>query len=155
MKSLITYITEKMVYTKANAFKYFPTTNKELKNIIDKLVDEQSTEDIINLNSIDTSEIIDMSNLFNGMDGLLKIDISKWDVSKVKNMNSMFKGCVNIKQIIGIESWDVSNVENMQDMFRDCELFNQDISKWDISNVRNNSCMFFYCDIEEKYKPKF
>ena len=112
-------------------------------------------EDIINLNSIDTSEIIDMSNLFNGMEGLLKIDISDWDVSKVKNMNSMFNGCINLEKIVGIEDWNVSKVENMQDMFRSCEAFNQDLSKWDVFNVWNTSCMFFYCPIEEKNKPKF
>ena len=160
MKDLNTYINEKLKIRKSSvssheSYKYFPTTNKELKNIIDKLVDEQSMEDIINLNSIDTSEIIDMSNLFNGAEGLLKIDISSWDVYKVKNMDSMFKGCVNLEKIVGIEDLDVSNVENMQDMFRNCEAFNQDLSKWDVSNVWNKSNMFFYCDIEEKYKPKF
>lgn len=160
MKSITTYINEKLKIRKSSvssyeSYKYFPTTNKELKNIIDKLVDEQSMEDVINLNSIDTSEIIDMSNLFNGAEGVLKIDISGWDVYKVKNMDSMFKGCVNLEKIVGIEDWDVSNVENMQDMFRDCEAFNQDLSKWDVSNVWNKSNMFFYCDIEEKYKPKF
>ena len=161
MKSLTTYITEKMTYTKNTAskskseYKYFPKTKEELKDIINKLVDEQSMEDIINLNSIDTSKITDMSNLFEKFEGLIKIDLSDWDVSNVETMEDMFKGCVNLEKIIGIENWDVSNVTNMLQMFYDCELFNQDISKWDVSKVTNTSCMFFYCEIEEKYKPKF
>ena len=158
MKSLTTYITEKMIHTKDNSkqvYDYHPETNEELKDIIEKLVDEQSMEDIINLNSIDTSKITDMSDLFEDMEGLIKIDMSGWDVSKVEDMGSMFKGCINLEKIIGIEDWDVSNVTNMLQMFYDCELFNQDISKWDVSKVTNTSCMFFYCEIEEKYKPKF
>jgi surface protein len=158
MKSINNYINEKLVLSRNSKFidkQYFPSTNKELKNIINKLVDEQSMEDVINLNSIDTSEIIDMRSIFEGFEGIIKIDVSDWDVHKVKNMDSMFKGCVNLEKIVGIEDFDVSNVENMQDMFRDCEAFNQNLSKWDVSNVWNKSNMFFYCEIEEKYKPKF
>ena len=147
MKSITTYITEKMVYNKSTASKYnyHPKTKEELKDIIDKLVDEQSIEDVIDLNSIDTSEITDMSGLFHNFEGIVKIDVSKWDVSNVENMDSMFKGCINLEEIIGIEKWDVSNVENMEDMFYKCELFNQDISKWNMSKVTNISGMFYRC----------
>lgn len=149
MKSLATYITEKMIYTKSNTnnikYDYHPETKEELKDIIDKLVDEQSMEDVIDLNSIDTSEITDMSGLFHKFEGILKIDVSKWDVSNVENTDSMFKGCINLEEIIGIEKWDVSNVENMEDMFYECKLFNQDISKWNMSKVTNISGMFYCC----------
>jgi surface protein len=160
MKSLQEIILEKLKIRKSSissheSYKYFPTTINELRNIIEKLADEQSMKDVINLNSIDTSEITDMTYLFNSMEGLLKIDVSDWDVSNVTSMNNMFRSCVNLEKIIGIEDWDVSNVKNMQDMFRGCEAFNQDLSKWDVSKVTNKSCMFFYCPIEEKYKPKF
>ena len=149
MKSLTTYITEKMIYTKSNTnnikYDYHPETKEELKDIIDKLVDEQSMEDVIDLNSIDTSEITDMSGLFRKFEGILKIDVSKWDVSNVENMDSMFIGCINLEEIIGIEKWDVSNVEDMEDMFYECKLFNQDISKWNMSKVTNISGMFYRC----------
>ncbi len=149
MKSLATYITEKMIYTKSNTnnikYNYHPEAKEELKDIIDKLVDEQSMEDVIDLNSIDTSEITDMSGLFHNFEGILKIDVSKWDVSNVENMDSIFKGCINLEKITGIENWDVSNVENMEDMFYKCELFNQDLSNWNMSKVTNISGMFYRC----------
>ena len=183
MKSLTTYITEKMIHTKDNSkqvYDYHPETNEELKDIIEKLVDEQSMEDIINLNSIDTSKITDMSDLFEDMEGLIKIDMSGWDVSKVEDMGSMFKGCINLEKIIGIEDWDVSNVTNMLEMFKGCEKFNCDLSNWniskaedirymfnrcyefnqplndwDVSNINYKGEIFRNCPIEEKYKPKF
>lgn len=157
MKSIQHYITEKLKITKSNkySYKYFPSTNKELKNIINKLLMKNLWKDVINLNSIDTSQIIDMSNLFNGMEELLKIDISYWNVSNVKNMDSMFAGCTNLEKIVGIEDWDVSNVKNMESMFEGCESFNQDISNWNVHNVKEITAMFKDCAIEEKYKPKF
>ena len=54
-----------------------------------------------------------------------------------------------------ISKWNVSNVKDMSNMFSGCESFNYDISNWDVSNVKNMHHMFFRCPIEEKYKPKF
>ena len=154
MKDLNTYITEKLKIRKtSHSYKYFPKTKEELQDILKQLIKKRGNDG--DFNDIDTSEIIDMSYLFVGMKDLLKIDVSYWDVSNVISTDNMFRGCINLEKIIGIENWDVSNVENMKDMFRGCESFNQDISKWDVSKVTNKSCMFFYCPIEEKYKPKF
>ena len=182
MKSIQDYITEKMIYKKSvvTNYKYFPETKEELKDIIKKLVDKQSTEDIINLNSIDSSQITDMSYLFAGMEDLIKIDLSDWDVSNVKTMKDMFRDCQNLERIIGIENWNVSNVTNMRymfigcksfnqqlnkwdtskisdmsHMFYDCKSFNQDISNWNVENITNASTIFYNCPIEEKHKPKF
>ena len=63
-----------------------PKTRGELKEIIEKRINEEGPD--CDLNDIDTSLIDDMSYLFykanfNG-------DISKWDVSNVKNMTRMF-----------------------------------------------------------------
>ena len=42
-------------------------------------------------------------------------DISKWDVSGVKDMSGMFW---YYKFNIDISKWDISNVENKDNMFR-------------------------------------
>jgi surface protein len=42
-----------------------------------------------------------------------------------------------------ISKWDVSNVKDMSWMFYDADSFNQDISKWDVSNVKDMSFMFY------------
>ena len=175
MKSLTHYIQEKLVIkkNKSTAYKYFPKTKGELKDIISRRIKEKGNE--VDLNDIDTSKITDMSDLFysnfNGniskwdvsnvinMSGMFFMcskfdqDISNWDVSNVTNMEYMFYKCKSFGQ--DISAWDVSNVANMNSMFYNCSNFNQDISSWDVSNVTNMNNMFERCTIEEKYKPNF
>ena len=67
-----------------------PTTKEELKKEIRVRLDRGQT----NLNDIDTSKIINMNSLFSDFSkyDLSNLDISKWDVSNVKYMSSMFNG---------------------------------------------------------------
>ena len=160
MKSLIHYIQEKLIINylqeklvikkhKTTGHKYFPKTKDELKQIIETRIKDEGNE--VNLNDIDTSNITDMSELFERTD--FNGDISNWDVSNVTNMSYMFWGCKKFNQ--DISTWNVSNVTNMSYMFYECTNFNQDISAWDVSNVKFNLNIFNDCPIEEKYKPKF
>ena len=148
MKSLTRYIQEKLVIKKHN-YKYFPKTKEELKDLIKQRIEQEGNE--VNLNDIDTSNITDMSNLFQNSD--FNGHISQWDVSKVTNMDYMFFNCKSFNQ--DISNWDVSNVTNMRSMFYACKYFNQDISQWSVSNVKDTTYIFDYCPIKEKYKPKF
>ena len=126
MKSLQRYIQEKLVIkkNKTRDYKYFPETRAELRDLIKQRIKKEGKE--VNLNDIDVSKITDMSHLFNSLD--FNGDISGWDVSKVKDMYSMFSGCKS---------------------------FNQDISNWNVSNVKYSSYPFASCPIDKKYKPKF
>ena len=149
MKTLQNYITEKILINKNSkiAYNYHPKTKDELKDIIDKRIESEGNE--CNLNDIDTSNIIDMSWLFEASN--FNGDISKWNVSNVKRMDNMF---ANSNFNGDISNWDVSNVTSMYGMFYKSE-FNGDISNWDVSNVKFKLYMFDECPIEEKYKPQF
>jgi surface protein len=141
MKSLTTYIAEKMVYTKATASKYiyFPESTQELRSIISNKIKEEGPD--ADLNDIDTSQITDMSNLFTpDFCG----DVSNWDVSNVTNMSSMFDGCNKFN--CNLSNWDISKVENMEFMFRFCREFEgKGLDKWNTDKLQNCFKMFNGC----------
>ena len=149
MKNINQFITEYIIKKKLDTpidsedhYEYFPKTKEELIKNIEECLDSKN----YNLNCIDTSKITDMSNLFdsgNYNKSLNNIDISKWNVSNVKNMRCMFKDCENFN--CDLSNWDVSNVTNMKGIFSWCVKFNCDLSKWDVSNVTNMSFMFDSC----------
>ena len=116
MKSLVHYIQEKLIIKKSNNYKYFPETNKELKDIIKQRIKQEGNK--ADLNDIDVSKITDMSYLFLRTD--FNGDISNWDVSNVKDMYGMFYWCESFNQ--DISNWDVSNVTDMRYMFVNCSI---------------------------------
>jgi len=151
MKSLNTYINEKLVLNKDTfkkpSYKYFPKDKKELIKIIDSIVISDYKDDnskIIDLNVIDTSEITDMSEIFLEYKDY-KIDVSNWNTSNVMTMTNMFEYS-KISDIIGIENWDVSNVKYMIGMFNHCiniEYLN--LSLWNVKKLMFAGVMFDEC----------
>ena len=149
MKNLNQFITEYIIKKKLDKpidsehnYDYYPKTEKELRKNIQELLDAN----IYDLNCIDTSKITDMASLFNSDNynkTLDNIDISKWDVSKVKHMSGMFAGYENFN--CDLSNWNVSNVTNMAFMFYNCRNFNCNLSNWDVSNVINMKYMFENC----------
>ena len=55
----------------------------------------------------------------------------------------MFDGCKSFNS--DLSKWDVSKVENMNSMFSGCKSFNSDLSKWDVKNVNDTYNMFDGC----------
>ena len=108
----------------------------------------------IDISEWDVSKVKSTCGMFYLCEKLESVgDISKWDVSKVTNMSFMFCDCCSFNQ--NISDWDVSNVTNMSNMFYYCEKFNQDLSRWDVSNVTNRLGIFYRSGIKNGYKPKF
>ena len=179
MKNLSDYVFEKFQVSKDNikihTYAYHPKDKDELIECIKEKIEKEGlgTKDKpLNLNDIDTSEITDMSYLFDISEGKLtklsdngNFDISNWDVSNVEDMQYMFWGSrfngdlydwdvsrvTNMKAIFNtskfdgdISNWDVSNVENMEYMFGYSQFTgkNGNISNWNVSRVTNMSCMF-------------
>ena len=96
-----------------------------------------------NFNWIDTSDITDMSQLF---EENIKFNghIELWDVSNVKDFNRMFNEARAFNQPIG--DWDVSSATNMEAMFMAAKSFNQPIDNWNVQNVTNFNGMFMFAD---------
>ena len=130
MKNLKDIISEKLIInknTKIQNFNYHPKDRDELIEIINSLMKERGNN--ANLNDIDTSDITDMSKLFEYSE--FNGDISKWDVSNVITMEGMFRRSKFTGKNGNISGWDVKNVKDMYDMFAWTD-FNQDISDWDV-----------------------
>ena len=92
---------------------------------------------INNINSWDTSAVINMGSMFNGC-SVFNQPLS-FDTSAVIDMNAMFSNCSVFNQPL---SFDTSAVEFMNRMFRDATAFNQNISSWNTGAVTNMYEMF-------------
>ena len=132
-----------------------PKTFDELRKIIEdryKKFGPGTKQNPIDFNDVDVSNIDSFynENINIGIFQRSKfeyIDISDWDISKVKLMSRMFYGCTRLKSIGDLSNWDVSNVKCMNYMFYDCPQLTSvgDLSKWDVSNVTGMSFMFYKC----------
>ena len=92
----------------------------------------------------------DSSQMFYDMDWLTYIDMSWWDTSNVINMSNMFSRDRSLTWL-DLSDWDTSNVTKMDQIFFDCEkLVELNIKGWDTSNVTEMGGMFAYCDNLEK-----
>ena len=115
---------------------------------LEQLIDFAFKHNIYDLNFIDTSKITNMYELFEYTEH--DFNVSKWDMSNVKNMSYMFYKCYKFTGK-GIGNWNVSNVTDIGGMFAGCEKFDCDLSNWDVSNVTDMNYVFIDC---EKFKGK-
>ena len=99
----------------------------------------------IDLSMLDTSNVTDMSKIFNGCSGLTALDLSPFDTQNVTNMSSMFHDCRSLKAL-DLSPLNTHNVTDMEEMFRDCwHLSVLDLSTLDTQNVTNMTRMFHGC----------
>jgi len=62
--------------------------------------------------SINSSKVTDMSLIFNKCFALEVLDLSGRNTTKMTTMNSMFKGCVTLGEIIGLDNLDLSSLKD-------------------------------------------
>ena len=155
MKQINKYIVERLHINKDignHSYNYHPKTRDELKELVDKLINERGND--ADLNDIDTSAITDMNYMF--YKSKFNGDISNWNVSNVESMDTMFYKSLFTDENGDISNWDVSNVKDMSYMFSNSSFTgeNGDISNWDVSNVINMEGIFYDSPLE-KNPPKW
>jgi surface protein len=78
--------------------------------------------------------------MFTGATSLNSPNITKWDMTKVQSINSMFQGATSFNQ--DISKWDVSNILSYRAAFFGAKAFNQNISNWNTSKSTDMQVMF-------------
>ena len=65
------------------------------------------------LEHLNTSQVTDMSGMFNSCSSLTSLDLSSFDTSKVTDMSYMFSGCKSLITIYCKSSWNCDSSANM------------------------------------------
>lgn len=109
----------------------------DTSNIMDmfQLFARSKRRDFSGIDSWDTSKVVDMCWMFLNAKSFNE-NINSWDTSNVVSMRGMFKGAESFNQ--PLDKWDTSSVVNMAEMFNGAKSFNQNIDSWNVSNVKVN-----------------
>ena len=126
---------------------------------------------INNVTLIFNENLYSCINMFYGRNNIIEIDLSNFDASSVKTINSMFRECTNLKKIefgkiktnavndisysfydcksliyIDLSNFVTSSVTKMLYVFNECEkLIYIDLSSFDTSNVEDMEGLFYRC----------
>ena len=98
----------------------------------------------LDLSSFDTSNVTNMSGMFNRYVGENNLDLSYLNTGMVTIMSGMFDECK--AKSINLTSFDTHNVIEAWRMFACCEAQTLDLTTFDISNARNIRSMFERCN---------
>ena len=100
----------------------------------------------IDLSKFDASKVKDMNSMFHNSVNLENIKFGNFNTSAVKDMDSLFFNCQKLTSI-DISNFDTSSVTYMGRMFWGCNnLTSIDLSKFNTSRVESMFCMFLNCD---------
>ena len=92
-----------------------------------------------------TSNVTDMSYIFNGCNDLTSLDVSNFNTENVTNMNVMFSGCSSLTSL-DVSNFNTKNVTSMWNMFSECiNLTSLDLSNFNTENVTTMGAMFAKC----------
>ena len=98
-----------------------------------------------NIRMVWNSQIENCASMFDGLDNIIEVDLSKFDSSKVTSMFYMFCDCMNVLSII-FDNIDTSSVTDMSGLVYNCEsLVTLDLSKINTRSLKTINNMFYSC----------
>lgn len=99
----------------------------------------------IDLSKADAAKVKNMRSMFEDCSQLTSVDLSGLNTANVTNMNSMFGSCTALASL-DLSGFDTSKVTDMNNMFIGCtSLTSLNVSGFDTSNVTGMSKMFENC----------
>ena len=131
-----------------SSFKHLPDkilVNGILQNDeIDKYAYDLINE-VNNITLIWNDELTDCNSMFSDLSNIIRVDLSKFNSSKVKEMKCMFSDCVSLTSI-NFNNLDTSKVTIMKNMFDSCiSLTSLNLNNLDTSSVEIFTRMFYNC----------
>ena len=94
----------------------------------------------------DTSSVTVMDRLFNQCGALQTVNTTGWDLSNVVSMERAFRKCFVLESVAGHEAWVLSSAKSVYGLFVSCEkLTGLDASAWDFSSLVNARDLFYGC----------
>lgn len=110
-----------------------------------KYFDGLSNLSSIDVSKLNISNIKDLSFYFRGCSSLYNLNIEYWDTKEVGNFAGMFTGCRSLTEL-RLYFWDTRNVSAMSTMFAGCtNLKTLNLSGWNTQSVNIMSNMFSGC----------
>ena len=99
----------------------------------------------------DTSSVTTMAHAFRCAYDIEELDLNSWDVSNVKEFNSMFSGTTNGNDMalhtLKINQWNTKSAERFNNMFQGCgHLISLDMAGWNVEKLLTTSHMFADCN---------
>ena len=105
----------------------------------------KALKQIEGLEYLNTSEVQDMRDMFDGCSGLTSLDLSHFNTQNVTKMDLMFEGCSGLTSL-DLKHFNTQNVTYMSNMFRDCSgLTSLDLKNFNTQNVTDMFGMFRGC----------
>ena len=72
------------------------------------------------VSSFDTSQVKTMDSMFSNCSSLASLDVSSFDTSKTTHFNYMFKDCNKLTKITVSNKWVVGSSASTDEMFYNC-----------------------------------
>ena len=100
----------------------------------------------LDLKNFNTQNVTDMSFMFNGCSALTSLDLKNFNTQNVTYMTGMFSGCEALTSL-DLKSFNTQNVNEMSGMLYDCKaLTSLDLKNFNTQNVTYMNEMFFGCE---------
>ena len=95
--------------------------------------------------SIDTSGVETMDNMFDSCGALTVLDLSSWRVDNSINISETFQNCTSLK-VLNLEGWNPARNRDMDQIFMNCSsLQSLNLNGWATSEVVTADRTFYGC----------
>ena len=123
-------------------YKGIPMTNDSLRKAVNYYLKDTMVGEAVYgpIQDWDTSEVTDMSRLFEGLVDFHEAGIAQWNTAQVTSFAYMFAGCRAFDAPL---DWDFASATTLEGMFNGATAYNQDVVGWrNTGSVTNMAAMF-------------